>query len=194
MPPTTLYRLAGWAGVLTGVLLLLNDARRIGIVAANDLTHSIAPIPALLAPFVLTALYLWQRERTGVTGLLGYLLNTAGLVGAFAIEFASHYVFRFLDRETVESLLDGRTGTGLLVVSVIYLTGIILFGLATWRAGRFARWLPAAYVIGFVPTALRTVLPDAVVSAGFVLGSVAVIGLSWQLAAANQADRGLVRA
>jgi hypothetical protein len=178
VPPVTLYRLAGRAGVLTGVLLLFNDARRIGLVPENSLTHAVAPIPAFLALFALTGLYLWQREQSGALGLWGYCLNLAGLAGALAIEFTLHYVFPFLDKETVDRLVDGRTGTGFLVVSVVYLAGIVLFGLATWRAGRFPGWAAALYVVGFVPTALRAVVPAPVVSAGFVLGSAAVIWLS----------------
>ncbi|HEU5475080.1 MAG TPA: hypothetical protein VFV67_30925 [Actinophytocola sp.] len=193
MAPTTLYRLAGIAGLLTGVLLLLNDARRVGVVPENDLTHSIAPIPAFLALFALTGLYLWQRERTGRLGLYGYALNLAGLAGALAIEFASHYVLRFLDSDTVERLVDGRTGTGFLVISMVYLAGIVLFGLASARAGLFPRTACALYVVGFVPTALRAVLPAPVVSIGFVLGSAAVIWMSWRLVTANTQDRLPVR-
>lgn len=189
MSPTTLYRLAGIAGLLTGVLLLLNDARRVGAVPENAVTHSIAPIPAALALFALTGLYLWQREPSGALGLWGYALNLTGLAGALAIEFVGHYVFRFLDTATVDRLVAGGTGTGFLAVSVVYLAGIVLFGLASWRAGRYPRWAVALYVVGFVPTALRAVLPAPVVSVGFVLGSVAVLGLSWRLVAANTAER-----
>lgn len=178
MPPTTLYRLAGQAGVLTGVLLLFNDARRVGLVPENAFTHGIAPIAAFLAAFALTGLYLRQRERTGALGLWGYALNVVGLTGLAAIEFTLHYVFPFLDKATVDKLVDGRTGTGFLIISVIFIVGVILFGVATWRAGRFPAWAAALYVVGFVPTALRAVLPEAVVSAAFVVGSAAVIWLS----------------
>jgi hypothetical protein len=188
MPPTTLYRLAGQAGVLTGLLLLFNDARRVGLVPENALTHGIAPVAALLALFVITGLYLWQRERSGVLGLWGYCLNFAGLAGALAIEFTTHYVFPSLDKETLTSLVEGRTGTGFLIVSIVYLAGIVIFGAATWRAGLFPSGAVVLYVVGFVPTALRAVLPEAVVSAGFVLGSVAVIWLSvtlWRVGAST---------
>jgi hypothetical protein len=178
MPPTTLYRLAGQAGVATGVLLLFNDARRVGLVPENALTHQVAPIPAFLAPFALIGLYLWQRERSGALGLCGFALNLAGLVGVAAIEFTLHYVFPLLDKETVDRLVNGRTGTGFLVVSIVFLSGTVLFGLAMWRADRFPRWAVIFYVVGFVPTALRSVLPAPVVSVGFVIGSAAIIWLS----------------
>jgi hypothetical protein len=175
MPPTALYRLAGQAGVITGVLLLLNDARRVGLVPENAFTHAIAPIAAFLAPFVITGFYLWQRDRVGALGLWGYVLNGVGLIGAAAIEFVGHWVFPFLDKATVDGLVDGRTGLGFLIIAVVYLSGIVLFGFTTWRAGVFPRWAAVLYVVGFVPTALRSVVPAPVVSAGFVLGSIAVI-------------------
>ena len=178
MPTTTLYRLAGQAGIATGILLLLNDARRVGLVPENALTHQIAPIPAFLAVFALIGIFLWQRERSGPLGLWGFALNLAGLVGVAAIEFTLHYVFPLLDKQTVDRLVDGRTGAGFLIVSIVFLTGTVLFGLSMWRAGRFPRSAVILYVVGFVPTALRSVLPAPVVSLGFVLGSVAIIWLS----------------
>jgi hypothetical protein len=188
VPPSTLYRLAGRAGVVTGVLLLFNTARRVNLVPENAFTHQIAPVAAFLALFVITGIYLFQRERTGRLALWGYGLNFAGLAGALAIEYTLHYVFPLLDKETVDRLVDGRTGLGFLIISVVYLTGIVLFGLATWRAGLFPRPAVALYVVGFVLTALRPVLPGVAVSGGFVLGSVAVIWLSLVLAVARTAD------
>jgi hypothetical protein len=182
MPPSTLYRLAGRAGIVTGFLLLFNDARRIGLVPENTVTHSIAPLAPFLAPFALIGIYLWQREQTGRLGLWGFALNLVGLVGSAAIEFSLHYIVPLLDKGTVEALVDARTGTGFLIVSVLFIAGTILFGLATWRGGRFPRWTSVLYVVGFVPTALRTVAPAPVVSIGFVLGSVALIWLSAELA------------
>ena len=181
MTPTTLYRLAGQAGVVTGVLLLFNDARRVGLVPENALTHSIAPLGAFLAPFVLTGIYLWQRERVGTIGLWGYVLSAFGLVGLAAAEFTLHFVFPLLDKATVDRLVDGRTGSGFLVISVAFLAGTVLFGPSMWRAGLFPRPAIALYLVGFVPVALRPLLPASVVSLAFVLGSAAIIWFSMVL-------------
>lgn len=187
MPPTTLYRLTGRAGVVTGILLLFNDARRVGLVPENTLTHSIAPVAAFLAPIVLTGIYLWQRDRSGSLGLWGYVLSAVGLVGLAAVEFTLHYVFPLLDKAVVDRLVDGRTGTGFLIISVLFLTGTVLFGLATWRADVFPRGAVILYVAGFVPAALRAVLPAPVVSIAFVFASAAIIWLSLVLAVARMA-------
>lgn len=181
MPPHTLYRLAGQAGVVAGVLLLFNTARRVGIVPENNLTHGIAPLAAFLAPFALTGIYFWQRERSGALGVWAYALSTVGLIGLAAIEFTLHYVFPSLDKAVVDSLVDGRTGTGFLIVSVIFLAGAILFGLSLWRADQFPRLAAIGYLVGFVPTALRAVVPAPVVSLAFVIGSATLIWLSVSL-------------
>jgi hypothetical protein len=70
VPPTTLYRLAGLAGMLSGLLLLFNTARRGGVVPANALTHGIAPLSSVLGLFALTGLYLWQRQPAWLSAAL----------------------------------------------------------------------------------------------------------------------------
>jgi hypothetical protein len=180
VPPTTLYRLAGLAGMLSGLLLLFNTARRGGVVAANQLTHGIAPLSSVLGLFALTGLYLWQRDQTGLLGLVGYALNLAGLAGTVGVEYVTNYVFPHLDDALVESLVDGPTGTTLLLTAVVFLLGVLAFGVATWRA----RLLPAPaillYVVGLVPVALRGVLPEPAVAVGLIL---AAAGTAWLSAA-----------
>ena len=65
MSPSSLYRAAGIAGLFCGVLLVVNSARRAGLLAETDLTHAIAPIAALAGLFALTGFYLWQRGEAG---------------------------------------------------------------------------------------------------------------------------------
>ena len=177
MPPTTLYRLAGLAGMLSGLLLLFNTARRGGVVPPNALTHGIAPLSSVLGLFALTGLYLWQRQQSGPLGLVGYALNLAGTVG---VEYVTNSVFPHLDDAVVESLVDGPTGTTLLLTAVVFLLGVLAFGVAMWRA----RMLPAPaillYVVGLVPVALRGVLPEPAVAVGLIL---AAAGTAWLSAA-----------
>src|SRR5689334_5252782 len=123
MESTTLYRFAGQAGIATGVLLLFNDARRVNLVPDTAFAHEIAPLPGFIAPFVLMGLYFWHRRRVGTLGAVGFGLNLAGIVGVTAVEFALHYIFPLLDKGTVDRLVDNRTGTGFLIISVVYLAG-----------------------------------------------------------------------
>jgi hypothetical protein len=135
----TLYRLAGWAGLVGAALLFIAVARRGGLIPENAFTHAIAPPASALTLFTLTALYLYQRERAGALGLIGYAINLCGLAGLFAIEFATHAIFPYLSTETRDDLLDGPTRGYFLAVATLFLAGVIMFGIASLRAPNAAR-------------------------------------------------------
>jgi hypothetical protein len=141
---------------------------------------------AVLGLFALTGLYLWQRQQTGPLGLVDYELNLAGLAGTVGVEYVTNYVFPQLDDAVVESLVDGATGTMLLLTAVVFLLGVLAFGVAMWRA----RLLPAPaillYVVGLVPVALRGVLPEPAVATGLIL---AAAGTAWLSAALWRTSR-----
>lgn len=192
MPPATLYRLAGLAGMLSGLVLAVNIARRGGVIPANLLTRGIAPISSVLGLFALTGLYLRQRQKSGSFGLIGYALNLAGVAGTVGIEYVTNYVFPHLGSAVVESLLDGPTGTMFLLTAVVLLLGVLAFGVATWQARLFPAPAVLLYVVGFGPVALRGVLPEPAVAIG---GLLAAAGIAWLSAAlwrtASQANTAL---
>jgi hypothetical protein len=177
----TLYRLAGWAGLGGGALVLVAAARRGGLIAENALTHAIAPPASALTLFTLTALCLYQRDRLGRLGLVGYAVNLLGLAGLFAIEFATHAIFPYLSVSTRDALLAGPTRAYFLVVAVLFGTGVIVFGVASLRA----RVLPAPavvlYIAGFVPASLRGIAPEAVYLGGLTVGAIAILWLALSL-------------
>jgi hypothetical protein len=181
MQSRTLYRLAGWAGLAGGALLLVATARRAGLLPENAFTHAIAPPASALELFTLTALYLRQRTRTGWLGLVGYALNLLGLAGLFAVEFLTHAVFPYLDQATRAAVLAGPTRGYLLTVALLFLAGVLLFGLASLRARVFPVPAVALYVAGFGPAALRGIVPEAVYLAGLSAGALGVLWLSLSL-------------
>ncbi len=178
MQSRTLYRLAGWAGLVGAALLFVAVARRGGLIPENALTHAIAPPASALTLFTLTGLYLYQRERAGALGLVGYVINLCGLAGLFAIEFATHAIFPYLSSGTRDELLDGPTRGYFLAVAMVFLAGVITFGIASLRS----RMLPVAgvilYLLGFVPAALRGIVPEPVYLGGLTVGGLGVIWLS----------------
>jgi hypothetical protein len=173
-----LYRSAAVLGVLTGVWLLFNDARRVGLVPDTDLTTALAPIASATALLALVGLYLAQRERAGWPGALGFAALLVGIAGLLTVEFVTHYLFRGLDPATVAGLLTPRVRAGFLTIAVLFAVGTVLFTVAGFRSGRYPRWALALFAVGFLLAASRGFTPEWVISLGFLLGPVGLIGLS----------------
>jgi len=185
----SLYRLAAWAGLAGAVLTLLAASRRAGLVPETALTHALAPPASALLLFTLTALYLRQRQESGRLGLAGYVLNHLGLTGLFAIEFLTHAVLQYQDAATREQTLTGPGRPYFLAVALIFLIGVLLFGVASWRAAILPRPPLALYMLGLTAAALRTSVPEPIYLAGLAIGSVAVFWLSLALLPRNELVR-----
>ncbi|WP_113703637.1 hypothetical protein [Nonomuraea lactucae] len=173
---SSFYRAASVAGFACAAILLVNVARRGGLLPETAVTHAIAPLAPLTGLLTVTGLYLLISGRAGGLGLAGYLLNAAGLAGAFAIEYTLHFVFPYLGRPVIAGLLTVGTGRAFLVTSVVLLAGVVSFGAAALRT----RALPAAgivlYMAGMIPGSLRNAVPPPVYLAGL---AVAAIGIAW---------------
>ncbi|MFI7232782.1 hypothetical protein ACIBO5_57215 [Nonomuraea angiospora] len=173
------HRVTAAAGFVCAVLLVVNSARRAGLLPETAFTHAIAPFGALTGLLAITGIYLVIRGTAGSLGLIGYVLNSAGLAGAFAVEYILHFVFPYLGAGTVSELLAGGTGRAFLVTSAVLLAGVLTFSVAAIRSGT----MPVAGVVlcavGMVPGSLRSVVPVPVYLAGLV---VAAIGVAWMAA------------
>ncbi|GGP11706.1 hypothetical protein LDL08_31880 [Nonomuraea glycinis] len=188
-----LYRIAAVAAYVCAVLLVVNVLRRAGVVPETALTHAIAPFGALTGLFAITGLYLLIRGSAGNLGLVGYLLNSAGLAGAFAIEYALHFIFPSLDGATVTGLLAGGTGMAFLVTSVVLVAGVLTFGAAALRSGLLPPPGVALYVVGMIPGSLRSALPAPVYLIGLVVAAAGIVWMATRLWSAED-DPGMVAA
>ncbi|WP_336208161.1 hypothetical protein [Nonomuraea sp. LPB2021202275-12-8] len=171
-----LYRITAVAGFVCAVLLIVNVLRRAGVIPETALTHALAPFAALAGLFALTGLYLLIRGSAGTLGLAGYFLNATGLAGAFAIEYALHFVFPSLSGATVSGLLSGDTGMAFIVTSVILVAGVLTFSGAAIRTGLLPVPGVALYAVGMIPGSLRNAVPLPVYLIGLVL---AAAGIAW---------------
>ncbi|NRQ37172.1 hypothetical protein HII36_35850 [Nonomuraea sp. NN258] len=171
-----LNRIAALAGFVCATVLVINSARRANLLPETALTHAIAPFGALTGLLTITALYLLIRRTAGTLGLVGYLLNAAGLAGAFAIEYILHFVFPYLGGGVISGLLAGGTGRAFLVTSVVLLAGVLTFSAAAIRSGALPWVGVILYAVGMVPGSLRNVVPVPVFLAGLV---VAAVGVAW---------------
>ncbi|MEV0623848.1 hypothetical protein AB0I81_61755 [Nonomuraea sp. NPDC050404] len=120
-----------------------------------------------------------MRSTAGALGLVGYILNSAGLAGAFAIEYTLHFVFPYLGGGTVSGLLAGGTGRAFLITSVVLLVGVVTFSAAAIRSGAMPVVGVLLYAVGMVPGSLRSVVPLPVYLIGLVLAGV---GIAWMAA------------
>jgi hypothetical protein len=173
-----LYRCAAVAGLLTGLLLLVNDARRVGLVPETGFTTAIAPVPAVLALFAVVGLYLAGRSRLGPVGAAGFAGLLAGTAGLLVVEFCTHYVFHGLDPAAVAALVTPRVRAGFLVIAALFALGTLLFAAAAARARTYPGWALALFAVGFLLAATRGLTPDWVVSLGFLVGPVGLLGLA----------------
>ncbi|GAA1504119.1 hypothetical protein GCM10009677_40300 [Sphaerisporangium rubeum] len=176
MTPLPLYRYAGVAAVTCAVLLVLNAARRGGLVPENAVTHAIAPFAALIGLLAFVGIYLWQRKETGLLGLIGFVLNAAGLAGAFAIEYIIHFVFPYLTSAQVTAIITGPTARAFLVTAACLIAGVLLFGITGLRAAVLPRPALTLYIAGMIPGALRNQIPEPLYLSGLVL---AAVGVAW---------------
>lgn len=179
MHQSAFYRATGAAGLVCAALLLINVLRRAGVLPETAVTHAIAPFGALTGLLVITGLYLLIRDTAGRLGLIGYLLNSAGLAGAFAIEYTLHYVFPLLGKATIDGLLSGGTGRAFLVTSVVLIVGVLIFSVAALRSGALPVVAIALYAVGMIPGSLRNAVPVPVYLVGLVI---AAVGIAWMSA------------
>ncbi|NJP96885.1 hypothetical protein HCN51_46965 [Nonomuraea sp. FMUSA5-5] len=181
-------RAAAVAGFGCAVLLVVNAGRRGGLVPETAFTHAIAPFAALAGLLAITGIYLLIRERAGVLGLVGYVLNSAGLAGAFAVEYTLHFVFPYLGSGTVRGLLAGGTGRAFLVTSVVLLVGVLTFAVAAGRSGVMPVVGVVLYAVGMVPGSLRNLVPEPVYLGGLVAAGVGVAWMAVRLWTAANAE------
>ncbi|MCG5215567.1 hypothetical protein [Streptosporangium sp. KLBMP 9127] len=175
----SILRVTGAAGFGCAVLLVVNVARRGDLLPETAFTHAIAPFAPLTGLFAITGIYLLLRHTAGTLGLVGYVLNSAGLAGAFAIEYTLHFVFPNLPGDVVAGLVAGGTGRAFLVTSVVLLAGVLTFGLAAVRAKAMPVVAVALYVVGMIPGSLRNLVPLPVYLVGLVF---AAAGIAWMAA------------
>ncbi len=188
----SIHRVAAAAGFLCAVLLVVNSARRAGLLPETALTQAIAPFAALAGLLAITGIYLLIRGTAGALGLVGYVLNSAGLAGAFAIEYTLHFVFPYLGGGTVSGLLAGGTGRAFLVTSIVLLVGVLTFGAAAVRSGMMPVVAVLLYAGGMVPGALRSVVPLPVYLGGLVIAGIGVAWMATRLWSAEGVDGDVV--
>jgi hypothetical protein len=169
----TSARIVRWsllAATLAGALLVASNLVLVGadydsfaatLVASRFTVHLVLFwIAATLALFGLVGLYARQSERAGALGLAGFVLAFAGTALELATTWSETFALGAL--ATVSPLLvsdpSGRVAAGLYVAFPVFVSGWLLFAVATLRAGVLPQAPATALVLGIV-----LLLPGAVV-------------------------------
>lgn len=140
----------GLASILGGTLLLVGHLLNLGgdpeygtvLGSSSVLTAHVALV------FALVALYAAQIERSGFLGSWGMVLGVVGTTlvsGVVLVEIAG------ASGANVGVVLGAGLPSALtLLGGLAFLIGLILFGIATMRAGVFPRWAGLLLIVGNV--------------------------------------------
>jgi hypothetical protein len=177
MSSPSLLRVTTVAGLISAAVLVFNFLRRAEVVPDVAATQALAPLSATFGLIAVTGLFLWHRQegRIGTAGTAGYATNLLGLTGIVGIEYIANVIFPRLDDALVDDLIAGPAGIVFMVISVVFLLGVLTFSGVLFRGGLVPRSAAVLYGAGFAAIALRTLLPDAAVAAG---GFAAAAGLA----------------
>ena len=197
LPVPTVARLGGYAGLLCAAVLCVNTAKRAGLLPDAPVVQLLAPLAQIAALGLVTALFIAGVRRVGAVALAGYLVNCLALGLLVGVEFVLNLVFPHSDPAQVAALRSGPLGVALLVASVLFLVGTLVFVgtlLDSRRDGTgVPRWACVSYALGGALVALRAFVPELVLQAGLLALAAGVLGLAvWLLRAGRRPVTGTV--
>ena len=199
---TTLTRAAGIAAVVGGLLYLgvqINHPHLdLDFVATTEwkVRQTMKMGFSALALAGITGMYLRHVTRTGVLGLIGYLVLATGFLLMFSLEVIGAVVVPAIADTSPGYVTDvlavavpGGHATGELglvqqlvnVGGFAYLAGGLLFGIALFRARVLARWAAALLAAGAVATVAISLLPQVSFRLFAIPTGVALVGLGYSL-------------
>lgn len=178
VPSVTLYRLASVAGVGSALILLVNAAKRSSLIPTTDLTQILAPFAEILALCLVIGLFFAAGRRSGIFGVIAFVLNFIALASLEGVEVVINLVFSQLPVTTITDLRAGPLGLVLVFSSMLFLVGSLAF-VVSLVVGKDVPRIPLAlYFIGVVPIAFRAFVPEWVLDTGLVMLAAAIVWLA----------------
>jgi hypothetical protein len=179
MTPSTLIRLAGLSAVLAGLgFIVVGMFHPLNVPSAVTTTtwvnvHIVATLMCFFGLFGMAGLYAKQVERSGWLGLAGFVLFSLWLALSMPLLFLEAFVLPRLATgfpafvEGFLGMLIGVTSEvdlGILptlwdISGPILILGLLLFGIATFRAGVLPRWAGALFALGAVLIPIGALVP-----------------------------------
>ena len=199
---TTLTRAAGVAAVVGGLLYIGVQIKHpnldLALVATTQwkVRQTMKVLFASLSLAGITGMYLRQVTRTGVLGLIGYLVLATGFLLMLSTEVIGLVVVPTIAGTSPGYVTDvlavavpGGHATGDIglmgplsqLAGVGYLAGGLIFGIALFRANILARWAAALLAVGAVATLAIPLLPQVNFRLFAIPTGVALAGLGYSL-------------
>jgi hypothetical protein len=198
---TKLTRAAGLCAVVAGLLFIGVQIKHphLDVTFATTtewkVREGVKVLFAALSLAGITGMYLRQVKKTGVLGLLAYVVFSVGYLAMLSVEVVGAVVLPSIAHSApgyVTDVLAVATGghaagdVGLMqplnaVMGIGFLGGGLLFGIALFRANVLARWAAALLAVAAVATAARAVLPQLNERLFAIPFGIALIGLGYSL-------------
>jgi hypothetical protein len=180
--PAVLIKIFAAAGFISAAILLVNAAKRAGIIPTSPFTQLAAPIAQLAAIGLVIGIYVLVSRLAGVLGAAGAGISVLALGGLVGVEFVLNLVFPYVEPGVITALRAGPLGIALTAVSMLFLLGTVVLMLALWRSSSVPRAVVVLCTASVIPIAFRTVFPETVLQLGLVGLAVAITGLAvWML-------------
>jgi hypothetical protein len=198
---TTLSRAAGVAAAAAGLIFIGVQINHPPMDVASVTTtewvvrNSLKVLMAALALAGITGMYLLQVKKSGLLGLLGYLIFGAGYLVMMSVAFVGAYVLPTLADSApgyvndILAVAAGGTATGdiglmktaIAIEGFTYLGGGLVFGIALYRARVLARWAAALLAAGTLATIAIPMVPQSFERPFAFPTGVALVGLGYSL-------------
>ena len=198
---TTLTRAAGLSAVTAGLLFLAvqidHPPVNLALVTTTEwkARQSMKVLLAALSLAGITGMYLRQVKKTGVLGLVGYVVFAVNYLIMLSNEVIGLFVFPTLASSApgyvsdVLAVANGGTAAGdiglfgplNMVGGFAYMGGGLVFGIALFRAGVLARWAAAVLAVGTIASIAIPFLPQVNQRLFAIPTGVALVGLGYSL-------------
>jgi len=150
MSSTAIVRLSSIASLLVGVLMVVFNLLSLAGLITPTQDQPRALFAIVLSVFAITGIYAVQAHRAGVLGLVGYMALITNLVLNAGVRFIYTFInvdlFATKFPQVLEEVSMGSFTTVYMAVTVIFVVGYLLFGVATLRSKIFP-WGSAALLM-----------------------------------------------
>ena len=182
MANQTLFRWGGLISIVTAALLVITTI--VNFYPLSVVGQWLFIATAVFLVFTMMALYSAQAGKSGVLGLVGFVLT---IIGSVFLAIGSFVVLaRVSGIEEAKAVVKFWSTTVVGSAPLLLGLGLILFGIATVRAHVYPRWAGMLLNIGVVLltiTGMSTLLLQNILIVSGVLSVIALaiasVGLGW---------------